>query len=182
MERIEISIGGRDFTFAVEFINDQDAGAPWENAEGHGNVRTAYLHEKRAGEMVLGPTGTRDVWYLYNFAEACRIALRDDWDAAPYNDGSETKRQQAAKAARADFEHLREWCNYLWSYVGVVVTMLDDEGEETEVSDSLWCVETRGDYHHERARLMADELASGYGVSWDEAGRKTYAYTGRAQA
>ena len=37
----------------------------------------------------------------------------------------------------------------------------------TEISDSLWVVETYGDYHKEQARLIADELACGCGTRWD---------------
>lgn len=174
MERIELNIGGRDFTFAVEYIDDQDAGAPWENSDGHGVVTDWQLRDKRPGELIL--CTDHRAHRFYDYAASCRLALRDGWDAAPHNDGSETKRQQAAKAARADFEYLRGWCNDEWRYVGVVVTLLDDEGEKTEVSDSLWGVETFGDYHKTEARTMADELLGGYGVSWGEVEKETFGY------
>jgi hypothetical protein len=174
MERIQLIIGDKELTFSVKFEHDQDAGAPWENSDCHGPVTDWERRDKRPGELVLnsGRSGKR----FYDFAEACRIARRDGWDAAPYNDGSETKRQQAAKAALADFEYLRQWCTDQWKYVGVIVTLLDDEGEETEVSESLWCVETRDDYHHEEARLLAGELACGYGVRWGETEKQTFGY------
>lgn len=174
MKTIELSIGGKDFTFAVEFIDDVDSGAPWDNSDCHGVVTDWEDRDKRPGELILnsGRHGKR----FYDFAASCRLALRDRWDAAPYNDGSETKRQQAAKAARADFEYLRAWCNDEWRYVGVVVTLLDDEGEKTEVTDSLWGVETFGDHHEAEARTMADELLGGYGVSWGEVEKETFGY------
>ncbi|HFL6170874.1 TPA: hypothetical protein ACG4NJ_002218 [Pseudomonas aeruginosa] len=190
MERIELNIGGKDFVFAVDFEDDYDAGAPWEMADGHGPVsdwenRDHYRGGKRPGELILSKSDrcNRDGRYrFYDFAEACRIALRDGWDAAPYNDGTETKRQQAARAARADFEYLRAWCNDEWRYVGVVVTLLDPQGEKTEVSESLWGVETLGDHHHETARQLADELAHGYGTQWTEAEKPTYEYLAREGA
>lgn len=165
MQNIQIIIGGQELTFAVKFERDQDAGAPWENDEGRGPVTGWVTRDKRPGELVLN--SNRNSKRYYDFAEACRIALRDGWDSAPYNDGSETKRQQAAKAARADFEFLRTWCANDWEYVGVIVTLLDDEGNETEVSDSLWGVETFGDHHENEARTIADELAHGLGTRWD---------------
>lgn len=174
MNSIQIIIGGKELTFSVKFEYDRDAGAPWDNADGHGPVTDWVRRDKRPGELVLN-SSHGDKRY-YDFAEACRIALRDRWDAAPYNDGTETKRQQAAKAARADYEYLRGWCANEWEYVGVIVTLLDDEGEETEVTDSLWCVETFGDHHHEQARIMADELAGGYGVSWGEVKKESFGY------
>ena len=172
--QIELTIGTRELTFSVEYVCDEDAGAPWENADGHGPVTDWECRDKRPGELVLN--SDRGAKRFYDYAEACRQALRQGWDSAPYNDGTETKRQQAAKAARADYEFLREWCNDQWEYVGVIVTLLDDEGEPTEVSDALWGVETFGDYHHEAARQIADELASGYGTRWDETERQTFAY------
>lgn len=36
------------------------------------------------------------------------------------------------------------------------------------VLNTDWGVETRGDYHHEQARLLADDLARGFGVRWDK--------------
>ncbi len=175
MNNIEINIGGQDLVFSVRFEDDNDVGAPWENSDGHGVVSEWTTRDKRAGELVLN--SERHSKRYYDFAESCRIALRDGWDAMPYNDGTETKRQQAAKAARADYEYLRAWCNDEWRYVGVIVTLLDDEGEETEVSDSLWCVETLKDYHEEVARQLVDELAHGFGVSWDRVTKSSYGYT-----
>lgn len=167
MERIEINVGGRDFVFSVKFDYDTDNGAPWENCDGHGPVSDWEKRSKRPGELILN-TDWRGNQRFYNFAEAVKQARREGWDAHPYNEGSETKGQQAAKAAMADFEYLREWCNDVWCYVGATVTLLDDDGEETSISDSMWGVETRGDYHHEQARLLADDLARGFGVRWDK--------------
>ncbi|WP_217468778.1 hypothetical protein, partial [Staphylococcus aureus] len=66
-------------------------------------------------------------------------ALRDGWDANPYNlFGEQSKRQQAAKAARADFEYLRAWCQDEWYWVGIIVTLLDEDGNKTDIRDSLW--------------------------------------------
>lgn len=175
METIGIKIGDQNLTFKVEFTTDTDMGEPWKNSDGHGVISDWTTRPKRAGELLLNQD--RNSKRYYDFAETCRIALRDGWDAHPYNDGRETKRQQAAKAARANYEFLRAWCNDEWRYVGVIVTLLDDNGEPTEVSESLWGVETWNDYHEEQARLLADELARGFGVSWDFVTKTTFGYT-----
>lgn len=172
---VEIGIADKTFTFHVSTEDDYDTGAPWENAEGHGTVSEWTRRRKRAGELVLN-NSHGDKRY-YDFAEACRIALRDGWDHAESRVEGETKRQKAARAAMADFEYLRSWCQDEWRYVGVIVTLLDDDGELTDVSDSLWCVEDRDpNYVAEVARVLADELASGYGTRWGEVTRTTYAY------
>lgn len=35
MNNIQIVIGGKELTFSVKFEQDPDAGAPWDNSEGH---------------------------------------------------------------------------------------------------------------------------------------------------
>ena len=69
-----------------------------------------------------------------------------------------TPREYAARAARADYEYLRKWCNDEWSYVGVVVRRADACpccGE----TESLWGVESNaGDYLREVAEELAEQL------------------------
>lgn len=171
---IEIGIADKTFTFHVSIEADHDTGAPWENADDHGTVSEWTRRSKRAGELVLN--SSRGGKRYYDFAEACRIALRDGWDHVESRVEGETKRQKAARAALADFEYLRSWCNDQWRYVGVVVTLLDDDGEPTDIVNTLWGVEDRDpDYVAEVARNLADELAGGYGVRWGEVTKTTYA-------
>lgn len=174
MEQIQIIIGGKELTFSVSFEHDHDHGAPWDNEEGHGPVTGWVTRDKLPGELVLN--SNRNSKRFYDFAEACRIALRDGWDAAPYHEGSETKRQQAAKAARADYEIMRAWCNDQWRYVGVVVTLLDDDGNDTEVRDSLWGVSDLDGNAENEARTIAYELAHGMGTRWDFVEKSAPAY------
>ena len=174
MENIQIIIGGKELTFSVKVEHDSGHGAPWAEECGHGPVTDWTTRDKRPGELVLN--SDRGSKRYYDFAEACRIAQRDGWNAAPYSD-TETKRQRAAKAARADFEWLRAWCDNEWQYVGIIVTLLDDDGNETEISDSLWGVcDSDSDYVAEEARLIADELAHGMGTRWDFVEKSVPAY------
>ncbi len=105
--------------YKVTIERDDFIGAPWDECDGHGPVSEWTSRAKQAGELVLAQD--RGSYRYYDFAEACRIALRDGWDAKPYNTGQETKRQQAAKAARSDYEYLRRWCADDWQYVVVTV-------------------------------------------------------------
>lgn len=70
-----------------------------------------------------------------------------------------SSRAYAAKAAFADFERLKAWCCNDWEYVGIVVEMLDDEGEPTGESGSLWGIESDS-YSHiwDEAHNLAAEL------------------------
>lgn len=196
---IVIAIGGRELSFKVELVDDQDHGAPWEECDGHGPVSGWTRRDKLPGELLLNESHG-DKRY-YDFAEACRIALRDGWDhtaskppSAPdcpdcacVQDGKclcipskpslqETPRQQAARAARADFECLRGWCNDEWRYVGVVVTLLNPDGTESDIQDSMWGIENFDDtFVMEQAHGLADEIAGGLGVKWGLQTREVYA-------
>lgn len=154
METIEHN--GRTYSVTIE--PDYYSGAPWDEECGHGPVSDWTTRAKEPGELVLAQD--RGSFRYYDFAEACRIAMRDGWDAEPYNRGQETKGQQAAKAARADFERLRQWCNDQWHYVGVVVTAkCECCGHFSGESASLWGIESdAGDYLEDVARELAREI------------------------
>jgi hypothetical protein len=131
-------------TYRVDYLYDPAAGKPWENSDAHGPVSDWERRDKRPGELVLNEDN-RGYKRFYDFKKACQIALRDGWDSRPYNDGTETKRQQAARAARADFEFLRRWCNDEWFYIGIVVTEVrtDSDGFTYDgFSSSLWGIES----------------------------------------
>ena len=154
----EYTIEVSGLPFKVEYKYDDCMGAPWEEEDRRGTVSNWERRDKKPGELVLYGDGRSK--RFYDFAAACRIARRDGWDAEPHNTGNETPRQQAAKAARADFERLRAWCNGDWGYVGVIVKLLDDEGEETGEEESVWGIESDAkDYLDETARELAEGLA-----------------------
>lgn len=181
--QIEINKDGRNLIFRVTVEHDADHAEPWIEEDGHGPVsdwrRQNYAgrYDKAPGEILLHEDSRQA--RFYDFQTACRQALAEAWDAQPYNTGHETPRQQAAKAARADFESLRRWCAGEWSYVGVIVTLLDEDDEETEISASIWGISSEDDEHlTATAQELADEIAAGYGTSWTTTTRETYAHTG----
>ncbi len=144
------------FTLTARIHHDTDHGAPWDEEDGHGPVSDwRCADSKQAGELVLHTNHSKA--RFYDYAEACRIALRDGWDAAPYNEyKSETPRQQAAKAALADYNRLRQWCGDQWSYVGVMVECSQDDIQLGEAS--LWGIESDcDDYLAEVANELCDE-------------------------
>lgn len=143
-------------TFRVQHCHDIDQGEPWKEHDGHGPVTDWERREKQPGELILN--AGRGANRFYDYAEACRIARRDGWDTPPYKQG--TARQRAARAAMADFERLRAWCNDAWHWCGVVVALLDDDGEEVD-SASLWGIESDAEaYLAEVANELVEELAS----------------------
>lgn len=65
-----------------------------------------------------------------------------------------TRGEIVAESVRLDFERLRAWANGEWHYVGVIVELLDTEGNGTGEDESLWAIESDcADYHADsRAR------------------------------
>lgn len=173
MNTITRKVGDTVFTFTIKFEEDSDHGAPWDEMDGHGPVSEWTRRDKRAGELLL-QAQHGDKRY-FDFAAACKLALAEGWDAQPYNTGAETKRQQAAKAARANFDMLRGWCANEWYYQGVIVVLLDEEGDETDVTSSLWGVDNFDpNYPGTVAVDLVDELMAGYGKSWGKVTKETF--------
>lgn len=72
------------FTLSAMLRPDDCSGSPWDNEDGHGPVTDWTTRAKRPSERVLIGERRGHNRY-YDFAEACRIALRDGWGAAPYS-------------------------------------------------------------------------------------------------
>ena len=127
-------------TYRIEWVFDYDMGPPWQAHDGHGEVSEWTRRGKKPGELVLcEDRGSRR---FYDFAGSVGKAKSEGWNTAPYV--WKSKGEQAAEAARADYEFLRRWCANDWHWCGIVVTLLDDEGEDTGISASLWGVEDEG--------------------------------------
>lgn len=154
---IDDTIERDGFTLRARIKHDSDTGAPWEEHDGHGPVSDWTRRDKLPGELILCDDGRQK--RFYDFAEACRIARRDGWNAKPYDVPGETPRQRAAKAARADYDRLRAWCDDSWNWCGVVVTA-SRAGVELGTA-SLWGIESNaGAYLVEVANeLTAEALA-----------------------
>ncbi len=77
------------FELSLRMESDDYMPAPWDNEDGHGPVsdwrRPRYngRPHKYPGELEL--CNDHDSARFYDFAEACRIALRDGWGVSPVN-------------------------------------------------------------------------------------------------
>ena len=151
----------KGYTFRVEFQHDQDNGAPWDECDGHGIVSDWTRRQKAPGERLLAES--RGSFRYYDIAETIKIARRDKWGPATEIAG-ESARARAARAVNEDYEYLRLWCSDQWQYLGVIVTHVefdDDDNEvDTDLSESLWGVESYKDYHMTVAYELADELVA----------------------
>lgn len=150
-------------TVRVEWHYDSHHGAPWEESDGHGPVRTVRdVRCKRPGELVLHEDDRGHGGCLYDFAEACRMARRDGWGYAAHRATFPSARAYAAAAARNDFDFLRRWCNDDWWWCGYVVSFFGPDGEpafEGEMPhDSLWGIDSDSiDQFTEEAFASAEE-------------------------
>ena len=162
--------GGQTFErggkrFRVEFPYDDSHGEPWKECDGHGVVSDWTSRAKAPGEREL--CSDRSSKRYYDFAESMKIAKRDGWSL---NDEAmvrlrkivgraPTRKQIIAEAVECDYDYLRRWCNDLWCYVGVIVTEIDSDDEETGEEESLWRIESDSrDYLEATAFELADEI------------------------
>lgn len=123
-------------------IETEDAGrAPYEKRPGRASCDAAGLSFHDSEDV------NRAVARLY-------AAFRETMTPGEY----------AARAARRDFERLRDWCNDSWCYVGVSVAPLCKCcGEPDEAkAESLWGIESdAGEYLRETARELAEQVTDG---------------------
>jgi len=146
------------YRFSVEHEPDYDHIAPWEDYDGHGLISNWTTRDKAPGERVLVTDGR--LCRYYDFAGTLALAQKDEW-GCPHSAKHTTHRQEIACAVEADFEYLRRWCHDEWWYVGVVVTLLDDDDNLTNERESLWGIESDADnYLDEVADELADQIVS----------------------
>jgi hypothetical protein len=166
----------RGMTFRFRTEADTDHGAPWEEEDGHGPVSewrrsSDYTGRpaKRAGERMLCNDGRgHGSARFYDVREAMRIAKRDGWGISEPERaklaaklGREpTRGDICARAVEMDFDYLRRWCNDDWSYIGVIVELLDEDEEPTGEGEALWGVGSdSSEYIDETAHELAGEIA-----------------------
>lgn len=145
------------FDIKIEYWHDECIGQPWEESEGHGEIRETRAYygqpDKKPGEIVIHHD--RGNYWLYDFAGAVEKAKSECWGVKD-SEGL-TPNQVAEKAALQDMHYLRRWLNDQWHWAGFTVTVLDAEGEEIE-SDSCGGFESDTDYFKESAHESANHL------------------------
>ena len=127
-----IEVNGRNYK--VEIKDDTDCDAPWDFCTPLGEVSDWVYRDKYPSERILNTDHSSKRFY--------------DWGGAVREARSQgMSGPDAVKAANQEYEYFRRWCNDDWRYVGVIVTLLDDDDNETDFSDSLWGVESDADEH-----------------------------------
>ena len=165
--------------FKVRIKPDNYAEAPWKREDGHGPVRTVYSYHgfpaKRAGERILH--SSRGMYWLYDWQTAIRTAIKDGWGVSEEArnrirrelkmTGNDTVRSAAAMAVYEDEQRLRRWLTDDWCYVGVIIVLLDADGEETDKLESVWGIESDADaYITEIAYDLADGIITPKLKTW----------------
>lgn len=175
------------WTATVRIEHDDDMQEPWKEHDGHGSVRKVHYSEynkvpKLPSERVLHRD--RGTAWLYDFAGAVETARKDGWSTGngthcavckaeltesltehPWQHRTHraiamTPRAEAALAAEADYDYLRRWLTGDWEWIGVIVQVLDAAGEEVG-EESLWGVESLGDFWKDVAAELIDGIAAG---------------------
>ena len=114
---IDAEVDGFDIRARIEI--DTDVQSPWEDEDGHGPVSEWVARKKRPYERLLIKDGNSARYYDY--ADAIRIAKKENWDAPPYGEG--TKAEQARRAVDRDFEVTKAWFNNEWHWCSVILSI-----------------------------------------------------------
>jgi hypothetical protein len=165
MSRYDDTLEHSGITVQIRYEPDYDHGAPWDEDCGHGDIRQVNCSwgrpDKLPGEVIL--YSHRGSYWLYDYQGAIKKAKVDGWGCRQVDKFGEprpplTKNQVAAQAVEEDMDFLRGYLQGDWGYVGIIVTALDEDGEELG-QDSCWGFETHRDYHLEMGQEMAEALA-----------------------
>lgn len=140
-----IEHGGKKYR--VDFAIDYDAGEPWENGDCHGVVSGWTTRSKRPCERILNTDRGSSRFYDVQASIQKAVSV---WGVA--------SGKKAAEQVDKDYHYLRAWCNDEWHYCGIVVTVLGDDCADTDISASLWGIESDADNYHADvvAELIAD--------------------------
>ena len=149
-----------DVTVLIEyFVDDTYRPEPWDEYDG--NVEfwpVRGSHEKKPSERYL--TKDRFNAWVYDIRDAHDKAIRESWCTGCDWVKGLTRRQIATRAVEENVSFWRAYLDGDWFYAGVVITVLDKDGEKTEHADSCWGFETFNSYHRTAGNDMARELAA----------------------
>lgn len=147
----EITILPNDWKIKVEFQHDSDSGPPWEECDGHGVV-CDWEHGRREYDDSWILQKDRHSYLYYDWKASLKLAFKDGWGCKPYDTSS------AMDAVKSDFEFLRRWCNDEWWYVGMIVTLYDENNKELH-EESVWGFDSDSiDYLCSEARSWAAHM------------------------
>jgi len=125
-----IAVSGYQFRVVIE--SDDSSAVPWDNDCIYDGVVSGWQRtsSKRPHERIL--CEDRGSVRLFDVRQFIAVAKSHGCTA-----------KQAAEQLEPAFEYLRRWCDDQWHYVGVIVQLLDDEGEPVPGEyDSIWGIES----------------------------------------
>jgi hypothetical protein len=138
--------------FRVNHEYDPTMREPWKEHDGHGVVSEWTDRDKRPGERVLATD--RYSHRFYDIQASIEIAKRDGWGIA---DGEgKTPGQIAALAVERDYKRLKAWCHDEWTWIMVVVALLDTDGNRV---CAVGCSEVLGGIEGDSGAEYLDEVA-----------------------
>lgn len=149
-----MKIDNQEFRVTIE--PDQFSEYPWTWSDGHGQVRKSNnrhaegYSDKSPGERPLNQAGRNEYQFYYDWSGAMRKAKAEGWNTTPYDAPN-----PALRAVQADFNRLRDFLRDEWCYMTVIVTAIDEDGNEI-ASDCLGMVES--DYADNQADEMARDM------------------------
>lgn len=156
-DKFTFLIGG--IPFACEVNYDNDHGMPWEEFDGHGEIRTIRSREdKKPGEVIIHSDG--HTYWVYNSAAAVKTARADGWGSKNCTPDM-TLGQRAAQATTDDMRYCREWLTGDRWFVWLEVYRVDADGEKIGDSETLGGVECgfgETEYMHDAAMEMGQEI------------------------
>lgn len=153
--------------FRANILPDEDMGAPWVEHAGHGIVSDGNRTEKLPSEVRIDSGERHTIVRFYDVTATLKLAKRDAWGI---NDDEKAKlkaklgrapnaRERTVQAVHLDMLRMRGWCCDEWSWIGVEVYPLTDDGDELKSkAQSLWGIESDSvDYHKEVAAELAEQ-------------------------
>lgn len=163
-------------------VFDQDTGPSWENGDGYGIVsdwRPYSEHYsggdyKAPGERVLCKDDRGGSARFYDVQASTKKAREEGWGCGVDAHEHKTEGEKTACAVEQDFQFHRAWCEDRWQYVGVVLSIIDADGEDVDDhAGSLWGIECgydEGGYKSwEYLTEVANDLLSEYTHAHPEA-------------
>lgn len=146
----EITTLPNGWKIKVAFEYDSDSGPPWKECDGHGVIYETRSREDHMDNWILN---SERGWYrYYAWKASLELAVKDGWGCPPYDTST------AMDAVKSDYEFLRRWCNDEWWYVGMIVTLLDEDDTELH-EESCWGFDSDSiDYLCEQARSWAASM------------------------
>jgi hypothetical protein len=150
---------------------DDAMGEPWKEHDGHGVIsewRSKDIDPSPSERVLCEDRGSAR---YYDVAATLILARKDGWgcgiDAHKHRRVAKTadnpwgiSRAAIACAVERDYERMRGWCRDDWQWIGVIATVYDADGEKVS-DESLWGIESDGDYWREVAAELVNQQIVG---------------------